>query len=79
MAKNNYNNNSSESLERSHSKVSNAKLTLLCFGAILALSLAVISIALFFKYSDNLIFLFASIGSTLLFLLFCLGFSHFTR
>ena len=77
MAKNN-NYNQSDSLERSHSKSSNAKLTLLCFGAIIALALAVISVALYFKL-ETLVLLFVSIGSVLLFVLFCIGFSHFTR
>lgn len=71
-------NNSSDSLERSHSKSSNAKLTLLCFGAIIALALAVLSVALYFKLA-TLLLLFVSIGSVVLFALFCIGFSHFTR
>lgn len=74
---NNYN-NSSDSLERSHSKSSNAKLTLLCFGAILALSASIITVALYFKLA-TLTLLFISIGTVVLFALFCLGFSHFTR
>ena len=75
---NNYNNNDADSLARSHSKSSNAKLTLLCFFAILALSAAIITVALYFKL-ETMMLLFVSIGCVLLFILSCIGFSKFTR
>ena len=67
------------SLEKSHSKVSNAKLTLICFIAALAVSILWVGIALigFEKYKIFGIILAAAGALTTLFSIFLIG--KFTR
>lgn len=72
--------NENESLKKSHSKSSNAKLTLLCFITILAFSILWIGIALLLKEDiPTAISLPITIGSGLVTILGLICFSKFKR
>ena len=53
--------NENESLRKSHSKLSNFRLTLLCLLMAVLFSLLFLSIALSFVYGDKRIYLYATI------------------
>lgn len=67
-----------ESLKKSHSKLSNFKLTLLCLFAAIVFSALFIFLILFFLYKSNL-YLILSIVTGALTLLSFLLFSFFKR
>lgn len=74
-------NDNRTSLEKSHSKSSNAKLTLLCFLATIFSSSTFACFALFNGTLDKMgyIYLGAALGSLIISILCVLGLSKFTR
>lgn len=73
-------NNEKESLKRSHSKVSNAKLTLLCFITIIAFTLLWIGISFIFidKIPNTLAYIVTGLSGVIT-ILGLIGFNLFKR
>ncbi len=71
--------NDKSSLAKSHSKVSNFKLTLVCLIAIIAFALIFIGFSLYFSFDKNIIYLILGIIGCVLTALSALSFLFFKR
>ena len=71
--------NEKESLERSHSKASNFKLTLVCLIALLSFAMLFISLALYLAFDKGMVYLVMTIISAVLTVLSFISFYLFKR